>query len=260
MTKIFLHIGIFILVSSEVCLSAEKDLVAYWNFDEGKGEIVKDVTGNKHDGKFVGTPKWVDGKYGKALEFDGKASYVIVPDAPDLSMELDVTYSVWFKPTVTINSGNSSWRMISKNNDYFLLFNYEKLGQLGWLIKDPTGTNHVVHSKTDEWLKDTWYHAAGTFDGKELKIYVNGILENTLQWSGKAGTSKLDLWIGADDLPSYFPGAIDDFRIYRRALNEAEIKKAMSSPAVAVRSNGSIISTWAKIKGKVFCSESCPIF
>ncbi|HGE70062.1 TPA: LamG domain-containing protein [Candidatus Poribacteria bacterium] len=247
MIKLTISITAIFFIIANLVVAQDKDLVAYWTFDEGAGRTVKDIVGN-HDGTFVGDPKWVQGKFGKALEFDGKASYVKVPDAPDLSMELDVTYSVWFKPTVTINSGNSSWRMISKNNDYFLLFNYEQLGQLGWLIKDPTGTNHVVHSKTNEWLKDTWYHAAGTFDGKELKIYVNGSLENTLQWSGKAGTSKLDLWIGADDYPNYFPGAIDDFRIYKRVLNEAEIKKAMSAPAVAVRSNGSIISTWAKVK------------
>ncbi len=249
MIRSILTIGVITLILTNATFAFDKDLVAYWNFDEGTGRTVRDVTGNGHDGKFVGSPAWVTGKFGKALEFDGKSNYVEVPDAPDLAIEADVTYTVWFKPSVTINSGNSSWRMLSKNNDYFMLFNYEKLGHLGWLVKDPSGTNHVVHSQTAEWLKDVWYHAAGTFNGKELKIYINGVLENTLQWSGKAGTSKLTIWIGADDYPNYFPGAIDEFRIYKKTLNEAEIKQVMSSP-IAVHPNKIATIVWGEIKKK----------
>lgn len=226
----------------------EADLIAYWKFDEGTGKVVRDSIGG-HDGTFVGEPRWVNGKFGKALEFDGKASYVVVPDAPDLAIEADITFAVWFRPSVTINSANNNWRMISKNNDYFLLFNYEKLGHLGWLVKDPTGTNHVVHSVTNEWKEGTWYHVAGTFDGNELKIYINGVEENSLKWSGKAGTSKLDLWIGADDLPAYYAGAIDDFRIYRRALRAEEIGQVIKGPLMTVqRLNNPSATTWGMIK------------
>lgn len=248
MTRLILSVSIILLILINVVVAQDKDLVAYWNFDEGSGKTAQDIIGN-HDGTFVGTPTWVQGKFGKALEFDGKASYVIVPDADDLAIETNITFSVWFKPSVTINSGNNAWRMLSKNNDYFMLFNYDPLlGNLGWLIKDAGGTNHVVHSKTNEWTKDVWYYAAGTFDGKELKIFVNGSLENSLQWSGKSGTSKLALWIGADDYPNYFPGAIDDFRIYKRALSEADVKQAMSGPAIAVQPSKSIATTWGEIK------------
>jgi len=138
--------------------------------------------------------------------------------------------------------------MISKNNDYFLLFNYEKLGQLGFLVKDPGGTNHVVHSNTKEWLEGIWYHVVGTFSGKELKIYINGELENTLSYIGEAGTSGLTLWIGADDLPAYFAGAIDDFRIYKRVLSDAEIKQVMNSPAFAIQNLALSTITWGEIK------------
>jgi hypothetical protein len=247
MAKLVLFVTIMLLIIANLVVAEDKDLVAYWNFDEGSGKTAKDIIGN-HDGTFFGTPTWVQGKFGKSLEFDGKSSYVIVPDAPDLAIETNITFSVWFKPTVTINSGNNAWRMLSKNNDYFLLFNYEQLGSLGWLIKDPSGTNHVVHSKTNEWKKDVWYHAAGTFDGKELKIYVDGAMEASLQWSGKAGTSKLAIWIGADDVPNYFPGAIDDFRIYKRALSEADVKQAMSGPVIAVQPSKSTATTWGEIK------------
>jgi len=232
--------------------AVEKDLVAYYTFDEGTGQIVKDQSGNKHDGKFVGTPEWVEGKFGKALEFDGKSNYVEVPDAVDIAIEANVTFTAWFKPAVTINPGNNNYRMLSKNNDYFLLFNYEQLGNLGWLVKDPGGTNHVVHSVTNEWKEGVWHHVAGTFDGKELMIYIDGNMENSVSYAGKAGTSKLALWIGADDLPAYFPGAIDEFRIYKRALDAAEVKQVMSAPATPVQpSEKSTATTWGEIKSAI---------
>lgn len=237
----------FLTVLISVSIAAEPNLVGYWPFDEGSGKEAKDASGNGNHGNFVGDPQWVVGKYGKAVEFDGASNYVEVPNADEISMDSDVTYAVWFKPSVTINAGNNAYRMLSKNNDYFLLFNYEKLGQLGWLVKDPGGTNHVIHSTTAEWKEGEWYHAAGTFDGKALKIYINGTMEAELAYDGKVGTSGLALWIGADDYPNYFPGAIDDFRIYNKAFDEAAIKKIMNDP-VAVDSSAKLGIMWGKVK------------
>ena len=249
MTKTLLFTFVLALFLVGTCFALDKDLVAYWTFDEGAGKTVEDMTGNGHDGEFVSNPEWVEGKFGKALEFDGSSSYVKVADDPQIAIKLNATYCLWFKPSVTINAANSNYRMLSKNNDYFFLFNYEQLGQLGFLIKDPGGTNHVVHSNTNEWNEGEWYHAAGTFDGKEVKIYINGEFENTMAHNGEAGTSGMDLWIGADDLPNYYAGAIDDFRIYKRVLTDNEIKQAMNTPALAVQTAVSAI-TWGEIKAQ----------
>ena len=55
--------------------NSEKELVAYYSFDEGEGNVLHDLSGNGNDGTIYGA-KWVDGKYGKALEFDGRNNYV----------------------------------------------------------------------------------------------------------------------------------------------------------------------------------------
>ena len=44
---------------------------AIWLFDEGKGETVKDSSGNGHEGEFRGELQYVEGKFGTALEFGG---------------------------------------------------------------------------------------------------------------------------------------------------------------------------------------------
>ena len=51
-------------------------LVGFWAFNEGTGDTVKDLSGKDNHGKAVGGPKWVKGKIGSALEFDGKDDYL----------------------------------------------------------------------------------------------------------------------------------------------------------------------------------------
>ena len=58
-------------------ISASADAIGVWLFDEGAGEIVKDVSGNGHHGEIVGEVAWSEGKFDNALEFDG--GHVLVP-------------------------------------------------------------------------------------------------------------------------------------------------------------------------------------
>ena len=58
----------------------QETIVGMWLFDEGKGEVTKDSSGNGNDGKLMNGPKWVDGKFGKALEFDGTDDNVEMPN------------------------------------------------------------------------------------------------------------------------------------------------------------------------------------
>ena len=67
---VVLFIAGVLAVSSDAVLDPET-IVGIWKFDEGKGNTTKDSSGNGNDGTLMEKPKWVDGKFGKALEFDG---------------------------------------------------------------------------------------------------------------------------------------------------------------------------------------------
>ena len=69
--------------------------VGMWLFDEGSGDVAKDLSGNRNDGKLMNAPKWLKGKSGTALEFDGKANYVEVPDSSSLDVSTEVSISLW---------------------------------------------------------------------------------------------------------------------------------------------------------------------
>jgi len=70
-------------------------LVGAWKFDEGSGTIAYDSSGNNNHGTIYGAT-WVDGKFGKALQFDGIDDYVSIATIP---LDKDLTIVFWFEPT-----------------------------------------------------------------------------------------------------------------------------------------------------------------
>ena len=59
-------------------LTAEKGLLVYLPFDEGTGKVAEDVSGLGNNGKITDA-EWTNGKFGKALSFNGKSAYVEIP-------------------------------------------------------------------------------------------------------------------------------------------------------------------------------------
>ena len=109
----FLKAFLLILAIASILLSStlafENKLVGYWPFDEGKGSP-KDASGNENHGKIAGEPRWVDGKFGKALEFDGKDDHIVVKDHPTLDFTKNLTIMAWFMPKEVMTKR----RMMSK--------------------------------------------------------------------------------------------------------------------------------------------------
>ena len=77
--------------------TAEEGLVACWKFDEGKGNVVKDSSGNGNDGTIYGDANWVSGVKGSALHFNGKDSFVKIPAFGKAMPVNEVSVSVWVK-------------------------------------------------------------------------------------------------------------------------------------------------------------------
>ena len=85
-------------------------------------------------------------------------------------------------------------------------------------------------NSTTTFADDTWYHVAMTFGSSTVKVYVNGILEDTETFSNpNTNASGGNFTIGrhATDPSSYgyFDGVLDDIGIYKRVLTATEIGK-----------------------------------
>ncbi|MCK4429342.1 MAG: LamG domain-containing protein, partial [Candidatus Aenigmarchaeota archaeon] len=73
-----------------------------------------------------------------------------------------------------------------------------------------------------------WHHITGTFDGRYLKFYGEGVLLDTTDWGSmqtiKTGPGKLYIGVWGKNMgANHFNGTIDEVRIYNRALTPAEI-------------------------------------
>ena len=79
-------------------VQGDDSLKLYLPFEEGKGKVAKDKSGNGNDGTLEGDTKWIDGKYGKAISLNGKASGVTVPDSDSLDTPDEITVEAWIYP------------------------------------------------------------------------------------------------------------------------------------------------------------------
>ena len=207
------------------CLSDAKidpeTVAALWLFDEGKGDVAKDFSENGNDGELNGDPEWVDGKFGKALNFDGSTHYVEVPDSPSLDIEYEITIVAYVNFNQFKDQG-----IISKSQDgggdgnYFL-----STGCGGGASQAKFGVissaGHTCGPASAVLKTGEWYHLAGVFDGSKLFIYVNGKEENTENHAGKITTSDWPIIIGSYAGLGYKLNAIvDELAIFNVAAED----------------------------------------
>lgn len=156
-------------------------ITGMWMFDEGQGKVAKDSSGNGLDGELISGPKWVDGKFGKALEFDGKASYVKIPDHQNPTVA--ITVSIWCK------SNTGTWNQhgwVVEKRDAYILHPVQGNTTMAFCLCNGACWNQPFSWETGAvGPKDItqWHMYTGTFDSKtgDWKIYIDGKEESTLK-------------------------------------------------------------------------------
>ena len=93
------------------------------------------------------------------------------------------------------------------------------------------GTNYDRCDGTSDIRDGKWHFIVGTVDGRNLKIYVDGILENTTTQKITPFDYDGPAMIGRA-YNRYFNGLITHVSIYNRALSESEIKKIYETTKV----------------------------
>ena len=191
-------------------------LLAWWSCGTGKGVAWADATACHHDGKLVNGPSWTNSPRGTALCFDGVDDHV---EAPNLDLGPDLTIAAW------LNSANLSGNhpILAKNG----VFSFKTSdGSLRFTIpglKDHTSGSVLTTGQ--------WYHVAITFKAGQregCRFYVNGRQVAAVDASAKSRAPGLT-WISRDQWDHYFAGLLDDVRVYRCALDAAEVKALWKS-------------------------------
>jgi type 1 glutamine amidotransferase len=210
-------------------------LILYFDFSRpAQGGGVADQSGRGNHGEAVGTQWIAQGKAGGACAFSPAGSYIRVANCGLLNVQR-VTLAAWIKTTCQ----DKVWRRIidkQHNRGYVLGMGGDFQGRQ-WRGQAVLEINdHPVWS--DGRIADgQWHHLAGTYDGFEQKLYVDGRLQTKVaHWRGNIAQNDFDLTIGNNrsnpdpgDEGLGFHGLIDELMIFNRALASDEIARLYST-------------------------------
>ncbi len=214
-------------------------LKGYWPMQDGRGETVRDISGNGNHGQLGHTdtpdfrePEWVRGLFGigSALRLDGN-DYVIVPDTESLRPQR-MTLEAWVRAP---RSPGQHKYVAVKGGDRC------EAGSFGLYTSANGGMAFYVYDGKKWWRSDQagqgiwdnqWHHVAGSYDGKAVHLYVDGREIGTPR--PFKGTVEYDLphrnlffgaYRGACDLT--FTGDIDEVRVWSAALKLGDLRKQL---------------------------------
>jgi hypothetical protein len=204
-------------------------LVAAYAFNEGSGSTATDASGSGNAGTLSGTTR-TTGKYGGALSFNGTSDRVNVPDANSLDLNR-FTISAWVRPAVA----QSGWRTAvmkeipSSGLAYALYTNGTSPAAPSVYLDN--GTEVGTGTGPSSLPVGAWSYVTGSYDGTTLRLYVDGVLKASKASTGTTKSSTGQLRIGGNTIwGEWFNGALDEIRIYNRALSATEIATDRTTP------------------------------
>jgi hypothetical protein len=221
-------------------------LSGYWRLDETTGTVASDSSGKRNHGTLNGftfdTATVSPGKLGNALNLNGTTNYISIPNASSLQPTSALSISAWIKGDAW-GSGSDVDSILRKGeanpNNYQLAI---ADGRVALYLDDSDTAGH----RGDTVLQaGVWYHVAATWDGSQVKVYVNGLLDHSPPTS-KAAPIAVDtrpLYIGGRSGADLFDGVIDDVRLFNYALTPQEILELKGTG----QPNGIRIVKWVEL-------------
>lgn len=178
------------------------------------------------------------GRTNQAAVFGGASnpSWILTPALGPKITGFPMAISFWFKP-VNVNSGQTIIKSDgferSATSGFIVAFGYRP-GQMGFTFGDKTtggstGTNYVV-TPQNVLTNNTWQHIVVNVRGaNDYDFYINGTKINNCTYGGFATSMAFypppvrGMIGNTDDYPSYYEGALDDYRIYTKVLSQQEV-------------------------------------
>ncbi len=194
-------------------------LVGWWKLDSD----AKDSSGAGNNGAVTGTPTYAAGRIGSALTLNGTTDYVDCGAAASLNITDQVTLSAWIKPA---NFANSAYQDFVCKGDHAYCLHHTSGNVIEFYVYD-AGWRTVNGGAVTSNYNNAWHHVAGTYDGAQLKLFVDGKIVGSSLWAGDidAATHSVSIGRNSETAGRLFNGAIDDIRIYRGALPTSEVVK-----------------------------------
>lgn len=205
------------------------------SFNEGSGTIASDSSGLGNQARLVGGPAYVsDTADGSpyALRFDGQNDYVDAGVIEPTGRAL--TLAAWFKAD-TFPGDYRDPRIISRASgtaeaDHVFMLGTIKVGrQTALRVRlRVAGTTHTLIADNGALNTGIWQHAAATYNGNMLRLFLNGIEVGSKALQGSIDAAPgIKVAIGSQPggRERLFDGLLDDIRILNRAMSATELRE-----------------------------------
>ena len=218
-------------------LASDPNFVAWWRLDDGSGSSARDSSGNDNHGALHGDPQWTTGRIGRALDFDGDGDYVDCGNPDVFNFDEQMTAGAW----VNLRSIPGEWRtVVAKGQDGWRLALTRKMPSFNFSVAGRAFGYPSAYCATQVAFGE-WHHVCGTYDGQEIRIYLDGQIDATLNHTHGIATNDANLLIGDNPQTTgrFWNGLIDEVFVFSRALSGGEIRAVMqglSDPAAAQES------------------------
>jgi Concanavalin A-like lectin/glucanases superfamily len=215
-------------------------LSGYWPMNEGRGQVVRDWSGNGNNGQLGSTagvdandPSWIRGIYGWSygLHFNG-GQFVTIPDSNDLEPQ-QLTVSAWFRGS---GSPGEFKYLVAKGSNECVTGSYGLYtgvyGGLAFYVSDASASTFTASPAATPAVWDgKWHNASGTFDGETVRLFIDGKEIGTgtprggapIGYDTPGGSTTVGTYGGTCDLS--FTGDLDEVSIWKKPLPIAEIWK-----------------------------------
>ncbi len=206
--------------------------VAYWNFDEGQGGTAYDsgflaTLGSGRNGTLTSmttsgpSSAWsINGRSGKALQFDGADDVVTISNSTNLTpYNQSRSVSLWFMAKeLGVQQGLMTTGDVAMEDSPLWLIALKSNNVISVYQADYNDGKTVIE-------RNKWYHLVYTYDvfNKTLKLYLNGQLEY-IGINEPYNNDSANIFIGGG-WDSYFQGSIDEVKIYNYPLTVDEIRQ-----------------------------------
>ena len=210
----------------EILPGPSLDKVLDLSFDEGTGATAYDSSGFGNNGSLINGVAWTSGIAGTALKFDGIDDYVDL-GAIDTTSYSAMTIAMWIKAPSSL----TSIAVLGKPNGYEVCYiSRFDSGKFFCLFDGISADNGATQDSVTSINDNLWHYVVGTNNGTTTRLYIDGVLENSYSETFAGGGDSGNGYIGAvSGASQFFNGAIDEVKIWKRALGDVEIMQMYNS-------------------------------
>ena len=213
------------------CITVPSGLAGWW---AGEGDA-NDSSHNNNNGQLPNGVTFTSGKVGQEFKFNG-TNFVQIPDNPTLKPTA-VTIDTWVKfdslDTTGASSAGLQYLVFKQNSRTFSFEGYALqknrvagVDRFQFYVSSASGVQQIATSTTSV-VPGQFYHVAGTYDGNNVKLYVNGVLESNVIGGLPLDYGTNPVYLGTSG-QSFFDGKLtgqlDEVHLFNRALSGSEIQ------------------------------------